>query len=291
MNLEGSIPRLRLSYTYWAPSNLRNTPTRIPLGRQTSMLALLLLLCFPLASPWTIDVHPDLSYPARWTAAPGDRYMSRNGTFLSPGYLNSCLNERVPQNVTRSKFHVFNGRAIFDLVNATQGNPTNESFHLDVYLPHLYYKWVDGPGGSEYNEGPKGKYKMGQTMWRYHYWQNFPKQGRCYLPLNMTEMVVDEDGKALRSEDLVGLNATLTFELCDARNYRTFEQVDQCAYVTLTDEDVQPVEDIPHCDSYNPISELAKNSQSSPPQSPGKKLERGRLIGLPGLVIALWMAV
>lgn len=62
--------------------------------------------------------------------------------------------------------------------------------------------------------------------------QNFPTKGRCYLLLNMTEMVVDEKDKALRSEDLVGLNATLTFELMNGRQYRTFEQVDQVSSYT-----------------------------------------------------------
>jgi hypothetical protein len=131
----------------------------------------LLLLFAPLVFPWTIDVHPDLAYPPRWTAAPGDRYLYKNGSnILSTNHLISCLNERVPSNASRSKFHVSDGRAIFDLVNGTGGNPTNESFHMDVYLPHLYYKYVDGWGGKEYNGGVKGTYKSGQTMWRYHYW-------------------------------------------------------------------------------------------------------------------------
>ncbi|KAF2445442.1 hypothetical protein P171DRAFT_472203 [Karstenula rhodostoma CBS 690.94] len=273
-----------------------STPTnqhflQVP-NKKTSMLTALFLLTLPLASPWTIPVHPDLSYPPRWTAAPGDRYMRHNGTSVLHSLLNSCLNSRVPQNATRSTFHVSNGRAIFDLVNATLGNPTNESFHVDVYLPHLYYKYVDGPGGSEYNEGVKGKYQMGRTMWRYHYWQSFPEKGRCYLPLNMTEMVVDENENILRSEDLVGLNATLMFQLKDLRHYSVFEQVDQCAYVTLTDEDVQPAEDVVPCDGYNPVSDLARLSRPSSPKNSGARLEKIGLVMLTEMIAAvLWSAM
>lgn len=43
----------------------------------------------------------------------------------------------------------------------------------------------------------------------------------------MTEMIVDEDSNALRLEDLMGLNVTLTFELINVRGRNTFEQVDQ----------------------------------------------------------------
>jgi hypothetical protein len=137
----------------------------------TALVLLFFVLFGPLASPWTIDVHPDLAYPPRWTDAPGDRYMYKNGSnILSPSYLTSCLNYPVPGNASRSKFHVSDGRAIFDLVNGTDGNPTNESFHLNVYLPHLYYKYVDGPEGTKYNLGVQGKYKSGRSMWRYFYW-------------------------------------------------------------------------------------------------------------------------
>lgn len=131
---------------------------------------LLLVLLLPLALSWTIDVHPDLSYPARWTNAPGDRYMSRNGTFSSPGYPNSCLNVDVPEKVTRSKFHVSGGRAVLDLVNTTLGNPTNETFRLDLYLPHLWYRYVDGPNGTRYNSGKQGIFKSTQNMWRCFSW-------------------------------------------------------------------------------------------------------------------------
>jgi hypothetical protein len=50
--------------------------------------------------------------------------------------------------------------------------------------------------------------------------------------MNMTQMVVDEDGAALQSSDLVGLNATLMFPLQDARHYSVFEQVDQVSLST-----------------------------------------------------------
>lgn len=99
--------------------------------------------------------------------------MYKNGTFLSPNHLNSCLNEMVPTNVTRSKFHVSNGRVVFDLVNGTQGNAMNDHFGLDMYLPHLYYQYVDPPNGTRYNVGAQGTYKMGRTMWRYKDWLVF----------------------------------------------------------------------------------------------------------------------
>lgn len=61
--------------------------------------------------------------------------------------------------------------------------------------------------------------------------------------------------------------------------------------MTLTDEDVQPVEDIVPCDSYNPVSDLAKLSPSSTPESSKGRVERGKLFMLPGVIaLAFWSA-
>jgi hypothetical protein len=61
--------------------------------------------------------------------------------------------------------------------------------------------------------------------------------------------------------------------------------------VTLTDEDVQPVEDIPACDSYNPVSDLAKLPSSSSSKSSGVSLDKEWLLALPGVLgLALWSA-
>lgn len=57
--------------------------------------------------------------------------------------------------------------------------------------------------------------------------QNSPPKGRCYLSMKITEMIAGQNRTALRSEDLVGLNATLMFALQNIRRYRVFEEVDQ----------------------------------------------------------------
>lgn len=43
----------------------------------------------------------------------------------------------------------------------------------------------------------------------------------------MTDMVVDENDNAVTEQDMVGLHATLMFEVKSVRNYRYFEQIDQ----------------------------------------------------------------
>jgi hypothetical protein len=191
--------------------------------------------------------------------------MSKNGTFLSPNNLDSCLNQPVPDNVTRVPFPVQNGRAIFDLVNKTSGGVLDDSFFIDLYLPHLWYQYLPS---TDYNTGVQNTYQKSQTMWRWNGWQNFVDGKKCYLPLNMTEMIVDKDNNALSASDLEGLHVTLTFQIMNGRNYRAFEQVDevdftitrtsewdrtnhgQCAYVTLTNEDLHPPSNGDLCDTY-----------------------------------------
>lgn len=43
----------------------------------------------------------------------------------------------------------------------------------------------------------------------------------------MTEMVVNNDSTPVREADLVGLNATLTFQIMSMTNYSVPEQIDQ----------------------------------------------------------------
>jgi hypothetical protein len=173
----------------------------------------------------------DLSRPMRWTAAPGDRYMSMNGTFLSPNYLNSCLNQPVPSNVSRSLFPVQNGYAIFDLYNQgnIKSNPNN-TFAIHLYLPHLWYQYL---APTDYNTGVQNTYKKAQTLWSWDGWQNFVQGKQCSIPINMTEMIVDKDGNRLKASDLVGLNVTLAIQIMDVRYYGVFEEVDEARASSL----------------------------------------------------------
>ncbi|KAF2261223.1 hypothetical protein CC78DRAFT_361223 [Lojkania enalia] len=233
-----------------------------------SLILALLLLSHPCLS-WTIQTYMFLISPPRLTTPPGDRYMTRNGTFLSPNYLDSCINRPVPQNITRSKFAVTNGRMIFSITNGSKTaisgggdrrSPWTETFRMDLGLVHLWHTYLGPPGSPPYNTGVKGTYRHKQTMWRWSSWQNLPDSGKCYIPLNMTTMVVDKDRNALSASDLVGLNVTLGLAVMDTRNYGVFEEVHQCSYVTLVDDaegQDRQGDSIPHCDSYNPKSPFA----------------------------------
>jgi hypothetical protein len=53
--------------------------------------------------------------------------------------------------------------------------------------------------------------------------------------MNMTRMIVDKDGGALESSDLVGFNATLMFPPRNVRDYSVFEEVDQVSLGTSTE--------------------------------------------------------
>lgn len=125
------------------------------------LFLLLIISALPCVS-WTVPADMDLPWPSRWKAAPGDRYMTKYGTLLSPNYLDSCLNQPVPNNVTRGRFPVQNGRTIFDLVNKTSGNPSGDSFSMDLYLAHLWYEYVTP---TSYNTGVQNTYQKKYTMW------------------------------------------------------------------------------------------------------------------------------
>ena len=138
--------------------------------------------------------------------------MTKDGTFLSPNYLDSCLNQPVPNNVTRGQFPVQNGRAIFDLVNKTDGNPSGDAFAMDLYLAHLWYQYLNT---TSYNTGVQSTYQKKYTMWRFGGWRNLANGKKCFIPLNMTDMIVDKNKKPLTASDLVGLNGPLTESLCE----------------------------------------------------------------------------
>lgn len=155
------------------------------------------LACALFVSPcisWTQPAYMDLGWPQRY----GDTYMSKNGTFLSPNYLNSCLNLPVPSNQTRTLFPIQRGRLQLDLVNRT-GGPPDETYAIDLYLAHIQDNLDDRKG---YN-------KIRYTFTRWGPWQNFSTETNCSQPLNMTEMIQDENGNQLKEEDLAGLNVTL----------------------------------------------------------------------------------
>lgn len=173
----------------------------------------------------------DLAWPSRLTTAPGDRYMTRNGTPVDIGFLTSCLNQPVPPNVTRARFPVQNGRVVFNLVNKTDTNSGSGGFSIDFYMPHLWYKNLKP---THYNTGVQNTYKSRFNLQRWSGFKNFVNDKKCYIPLSMTDYIVDKDGKALSASDLVGLNVTLNFQIVDGRNYRAFEQVDEVCIVSTS---------------------------------------------------------
>jgi hypothetical protein len=48
-----------------------------------------------------------------------------------------------------------------------------------------------------------------------------------YIPLNMTEMIMDKDKNALAGSDLVWSNVTLSMQIKNFRDHKVFEQVDE----------------------------------------------------------------
>jgi hypothetical protein len=165
----------------------------------------------------------DLSWPMRWTDPPGDRYMTKNGTFLSPNYLDSCLNQPVPSNVSRQLFPAQNGYPIFDLVN--QDNSVY-NIGVDMSVNHLWYEYGDL---ESYNTGVQSTYKSAFAQRSWAAQRKYVNGSKCYLPLDMTKWVVDKDGNSLTASDLVGLNVTIAVNIWVGRNYTTLDVVDEAS--------------------------------------------------------------
>ena len=156
---------------------------------------------------WTVPTYMDLAWPPRH----GDAYIYQNGSFLSPSHLDSCLNKRVPSNVSRISFPIHGSRLQFDLVNGSSG-PSDESYNVDMYLPHLHL-----------NSGERGTYKYRFTRWSP--FENSTAGFSCSQPLNMTHLIRDKNDGYLRDEDLAGLDVTIALLFQVIRNYRVFEKL------------------------------------------------------------------
>ncbi|CAH0032808.1 unnamed protein product [Clonostachys rhizophaga] len=182
---------------------------------------LLPLLLVPSARAWTVPAYMDLASPPRWTTDIGDQYLVKNGEFQK-GFVNaeaSCMHKPVPTNVTRSYFPITGGSIRFDFVNLTTVS-TGDAFLIDMYFN-------DDPWG----ENPD--FKSG-SLKRMQWWRGFGNGMSCHVPVDMTERLTDPTNQTAIAS-LEGLNVTFALQIQDYRNNSgVFEQVDQCAYVTLT---------------------------------------------------------
>ncbi|KAH7317592.1 hypothetical protein BKA65DRAFT_514789 [Rhexocercosporidium sp. MPI-PUGE-AT-0058] len=199
--------------------------------------ALVIVLVTPCAS-WTSSAYMDLISPPRWTTDVGDRYMIKAGE-IQPGFTNSltsCLNEPTPLNVTRSLFPISGGSLVFGFVNDTispNPDPTDEKFWLDLYLTDDKADYSD-----DYF------FKFGNQFRRMEFWQGFRTGWSCSVGFNMTSQLRQPTNETAMGL-LEGMNITIALLIKLGRGpYRgdpnwagnTWDEVHQCAYVTLTSD-------------------------------------------------------
>ncbi|PVH79357.1 hypothetical protein DL98DRAFT_516129 [Cadophora sp. DSE1049] len=206
----------------------------------TMLVALILLLATPCIS-WTSSAYMNLISPPRWTTEPGDTYIIKAGE-IQEGYTNaqsSCLNRPTPSNVTRTPFPISGGSLVFGFVNDTASlnpDPTDEKFWLDLYL--TTDDQTEGIYSDDYF------FKFGNQFRRMQFWQGFQTGWTCSVGFNMTSQLkqpMNETAVGL----LEGMNITIALLIKLGRGpYRgdpnwagnTWDEVHQCAYVTLTSE-------------------------------------------------------
>lgn len=156
-------------------------------------LLLLGLLAVPCIS-WTSEAYLDLAWPPRWTLPPGDRYMMENGIFLSPNYLNSCLNLPVPTNASRTLFPATGGHFLFNQVNKT-GPPGQK------YVAELYFSFISPQVTSIMRFQRMGP------------WQDFQTGSNCSVPINASTLLLGLDGKPATVAEMVGTNLTIALAM------------------------------------------------------------------------------
>jgi hypothetical protein len=112
----------------------------------------------------------------------------------------SCLNMPQPTNVPRTRFPYQGGHLQFNFVNRT-GGPPNETLRVNTYF-------VQGDGD---------KYG-GHSLGIDRYWENFSSGSNCSrAPLNLTDVLKDGDGNAVKEGDLDGYGMTIAVQITDLR--------------------------------------------------------------------------
>ncbi|KAL2065723.1 hypothetical protein VTL71DRAFT_3393 [Oculimacula yallundae] len=213
------------------------------------MVSLLASLVLILAAPcisWTSSAYMDLISPPRWTTDIGDRYIIKAGE-IQEGYTNaltSCLNLPVPSNVTRTPFPINGGSIVFGFVNDTASpnpDPVDEKFWLDMYLSSDQLAHYSSDYFFNF-----GNFK------RMRYWQGFQTGWTCSVGIDVASRLkqpTNETALAL----LEGMNITVALLIHLGRGpYRgdpnwggyTWDEVHQCAYITLTSKPIGAKRDI-----------------------------------------------
>ncbi|KAK8015105.1 hypothetical protein PG990_008401 [Apiospora arundinis] len=169
---------------------------------------------------WTVPAHINLT----WPPPQRENYLQKAGKPQpSEG---SCLNHAVPENASRTPFHVRGGRIQFDMADshnspkaAAEDAFSDHSFSIDFYMGHLRDSKIFR------NKRFFKRFPLQQYSW------TVPN---CTHPFDVAEWMMYKDERNVTSEEeIIGLNLTFAMLIEDLTGtLDVYERVDQVGLVT-----------------------------------------------------------